>query len=89
MTGNRSPLQALSALGQSVWIDSLSREWIRGGELQRLIEEDAVVGATSNPTILQKAMASGEAYDDQLRELAGRDAEEVFWRLAEQDIGEA
>jgi transaldolase len=89
MTGNRSPLQALSALGQSVWIDTLSREWIRGGELQRLIDEDAVVGATSNPTILQKAMTSGEAYDDQLRELAGKDAEEVFWRLAEQDIGEA
>lgn len=89
MTSNRSPLQALSALGQSVWIDFLSREAIRGGELQRLIDEDAVVGATSNPTILQKAMTAGEAYDDQLRELAGRGVDEVFWRLAEQDIGEA
>jgi transaldolase len=89
MTSNRSALQALSALGQSVWIDSLSREAIRGGQLQRLIDEDAVVGATSNPTILQKAMTAGEAYDEQLREFAGRDVEEVFWRLAEQDIGEA
>jgi len=89
MTSNRSPLQALSALGQSVWIDFLSRESIRGGELQRLIDEDAVVGATSNPTILQKAMTAGEAYDEQLRELAGRGVDEVFWRLAEQDIGEA
>ena len=89
MTSNRSPLQALSALGQSVWIDFLSREAIRDGELQRLIDEDAVVGATSNPTILQKAMTAGEVYDDQLRELAGKDVEQVFWTLAEQDIGEA
>jgi transaldolase len=89
MSPDRSPLQALSALGQSVWIDSLSREWIRGGRLHKLIDEDAVVGATSNPTILQKAMTSGDAYDEELRGLAGRDAEEVFWRLAEQDIGEA
>ncbi|MGN6372199.1 MAG: transaldolase [Solirubrobacteraceae bacterium] len=89
MTSNRSPLQALSALGQSVWIDFLSRDAIRGGELQRLIDEDAVVGATSNPTILQKAMTAGEAYDDQLRELAGKEVEEVFWTLAQQDIGEA
>ncbi len=89
MPSDRTPLQALSALGQSVWIDSLSREWIRAGKLQRLIDDDAVVGATSNPTILQKAMASGDAYDDELRQRAGDDAEEVFWRLAEQDIGEA
>jgi transaldolase len=86
---NRTPLQSLSALGQSVWIDFLSREAIRGGELQRLIDEDSVVGATSNPTILQKAMTAGEAYDEQLHELAGKDVEEVFWTLAEQDIGEA
>jgi transaldolase len=89
MSPSRSPLHCLSALGQSVWIDSLSRDWIRGGELARLIGEDAVVGATSNPTILQKAMSTGSAYDEQLRELAGREPREVFWTLAEQDIGEA
>lgn len=89
MSNDRSPLKSLSALGQSVWIDSLSREWIRGGKLQKLIDEDAVVGATSNPTILQKAMTSGDAYDEELRQRSGDDAEEVFWRLAEQDIGEA
>jgi transaldolase len=89
MSTDRSPLHSLSALGQSVWIDSLSREWIRGGELRRLIDEDAVVGATSNPTILQKAMTAGEAYDEQLRGLSGQDVEEVFWTLAEQDIGDA
>ena len=86
-----SPLQLLSALGQSVWIDFLSRESIRGGHLQRLIDDDAVVGATSNPTIFQKAMTQGEAYDEQLRELAARGcgAAESFWALAETDISEA
>jgi len=97
-----SPLQALSALGQSVWIDFLSREAIRGGHLQKLIDEDSVVGATSNPTIFEKAMAAGDAYDAQLRELdtphggehpegheQARDVEKAFWALAEQDIREA
>src|SRR5207302_5117751 len=86
-----SPLHRLSALGQSVWIDSLSRDWIRGGYLQSLIDGDAVVGATSNPTIFQKAFASGDAYDEQLREVLREtgDPEQVFWILAEQDIREA
>jgi transaldolase len=88
---NVSPLQRLSALGQSVWIDFLSRGSIRGGHLQELLESDAVVGATSNPTIFEKAMTSGDAYDEQLRELAaqGHDVEETFWALAEQDIEDA
>jgi transaldolase len=89
MSPTLSPLNRLSALGQSVWIDSLSRESIRGGHLQRLIDEDAVVGATSNPTIFQKAMGSGDAYDEQLRELGTSDVEQAFWTLAEQDIREA
>jgi len=85
-----SRLHRLSALGQSVWIDSLSRASIRGGGLHGLIDEDAVVGATSNPTIFQKAMSSGEAdYDEQLRELDTHDVEQAFWALAEQDIREA
>ncbi|HXB63357.1 MAG TPA: transaldolase [Solirubrobacteraceae bacterium] len=86
-----SPLHLLSALGQSVWVDFLSRESIRGGHLERLIDDDAVVGATSNPTIFQKAMTAGDAYDEQLRELReeGLDARESFWRLAERDIKDA
>ena len=84
-----SPLNRASALGQSVWIDSLSREWIRGGYLRKLIDEDAVVGATSNPTILQKAMSNGDAYDEQLRELAHLDSDAAFWKLAVTDIAEA
>src|SRR5271166_1649875 len=85
-----SPLRLLSSLGQSVWIDFLSRESIRGGHLQSLLEDDSVVGATSNPTIFQKAMAGSEAYEEQLRELApGLDIESAFWALAEQDIRDA
>jgi transaldolase len=86
-----SPMTHLSALGQSVWIDFLSRESIRDGHLQKLIDEDSVVGATSNPTIFQKAMTAGNAYDEQLRKEAGRgsNARETFWALAERDIKDA
>ena len=86
-----SRLHQLSALGQSVWIDSLSREWVETGELARMIEEDAVVGVTSNPTIFQKAMAEGDWYDEQLREVleAEDDPEEIFLQLAVQDIQDA
>jgi transaldolase len=86
-----SPLQRLSAFGQSVWVDFLSRESIRGGHLRELIDDYSVVGATSNPTIFQKAMTAGSAYDEQLHALAaqGSDAAESFWALAEQDIKDA
>jgi transaldolase len=64
-----SPLHRLSELGQSVWIDYLSRELLESGGLARLVREDAVVGVTSNPSIFQQAIANGDAYDDQLRAL--------------------
>ncbi len=85
------PLQRLSELGQSVWVDNLSRKSIRGGHLKELIDDFSVVGATSNPTIFQKAMAEGDAYDEQLAELVekGASLEECFWELAQQDIREA
>jgi transaldolase len=88
---SKSRLHQLSELGQSVWIDSLSREWLRTGELKRMMDEDAVVGVTSNPTIFQKAMAEGDWYDDQLREVLAEedDPKEIFLRLAFDDIREA
>jgi transaldolase len=87
----KSRLHQLSELGQSVWIDYLSRELIHSGELERMTKEDAVVGVTSNPTIFQKAISSGEAYDEQLREVLmdERHPKEVFLRLAVQDVSEA
>jgi transaldolase len=86
-----APLQRLSALGQSLWVDFLSRESIRGGHLQELIDDYSIVGATSNPSIFEKAMGSGDAYDAQIAELAaqGADVQDTFWTLAKQDIKDA
>ena len=83
-----SNLQKLSARGQSVWIDHLSREMLEGGELKRMMDEDSVVGVTSNPTIFQKAIASGNAYDEQLKELLEHedDPKEIFLRLSARDV---
>jgi transaldolase len=81
-------LQKLSAAGVSVWIDSLSREMLESGALARLMEENCVVGVTSNPTIFQKALAEGDLYDEQLAEIAGStdDPFEWFFALATEDI---
>jgi transaldolase len=85
------PLQRLAELGQSVWIDYLSRELLEGGELARLVREDAVVGVTSNPTIFEKAISNGAAYDQQLRSLLERplSAKELFIELASADVAAA
>jgi len=74
-----------------VWIDYLSRDLIHQGELERMMREDAVVGVTSNPTIFQKAISHGDAYDEQLRELLDHHCGTVesFFRLAERDVGDA
>jgi transaldolase len=87
----RSRLHELSAHGVSVWVDSLSREILETGELARLMEEDAVVGVTSNPTIFEKALSTGEWYDEQLRTELERtdDTREVFFALAVEDIKRA
>src|SRR3954465_13197445 len=86
-----SRLHQLSARGQSVWIDYLSRDLLDTGELKRMMEEDAVVGVTSNPTIFQKAISQGDAYDEQLRMLSEReqDPKEIFLHLAVRDVENA
>jgi transaldolase len=86
-----SNLHKLSALGQSVWIDYLSRDLLEQGELARMMREDAVVGVTSNPTIFQKAIAHGNAYDEQLKELLDHesDPKEIFLELSSRDIAAA
>ena len=61
----KSRLHELAARGQSVWFDTLSRDLVHSGELKRMMEEDAVTGVTSNPTIFQKALSPGDAYDEQ------------------------
>jgi transaldolase len=86
-----TPLQQLGHHGQSVWIDFLSRELLRSGELARMMREDAVSGVTSNPTIFQKAISAGDAYDDQLRRRieTESDPKEIFIQLASKDVRDA
>jgi transaldolase len=86
-----SRLHELSEHGQSVWMDTLSREMLDTGALARLMDEDAVVGVTSNPTIFEKALSTGDWYDDELREaLAGDDdPKEIFIGLAVEDVQRA
>lgn len=88
---DRSRLHTLAAHGVSTWVDSLSREMLDTGQLARLMEEDAVVGVTSNPTIFEKALSTGSWYDEQLRaEIAVEDdAKEVFIALAVGDVQRA
>jgi len=82
-----SPLKQLSAHGQSVWIDFLARDFVRDGGLQELVDA-GIAGVTSNPTIFQSAIADGDAYDEQLREVLKTETEpkEVFLALAVRDI---
>jgi len=82
-----TPLHQLAEHGQSVWIDYLSRRFVREGDLEGLVR-DGVVGVTSNPTIFQGAIAEGDAYDDQLRDVlqSETDPKEVFLQLAREDI---
>jgi transaldolase len=74
MTQNPN-LAALSAAGVSVWLDDLSRQRLQSGNLQELIDTKSVVGVTTNPSIFQKALAEGDAYDAQVAELAERGAD--------------
>jgi transaldolase len=86
-----SNLHKLSARGVSVWIDYLSREMLESGKLAKMMDEDAIVGVTTNPTIFQKAIESGTAYDEQIKELLQEetDPKEVFLKLSAQDVDAA
>ena len=83
--------QQLHELGQSLWIDHISRETLRDGSLAHLIAEYAVTGLTSNPTIFEKAMGHGDAYDDAIAQMAreGRSTEDLFFALAVDDLQKA
>ena len=72
---SHDPLADLSAQGVAVWLDDLSRELLAGGGLQSLVAARHVVGVTTNPTIFASALAKGDRYDDQLADLAARDAD--------------
>ena len=85
MTDNR--LRQLHAAGQSVWLDYIDRTLLRDGSLQRLIRDDALMGMTSNPSIFEKALADGAAYDDQILQMAdGRSPFELFELIETDDV---
>jgi transaldolase len=75
-----TPLHALHAAGQSIWLDYIDRAMLHDGELERRIRDDALTGMTSNPTIFEKALAQGTAYDAQLQAASG---ERSAWALFE------
>jgi transaldolase len=87
----KSRLHELAARGQSIWFDTLSRDLVHSGELKRMMDEDAVTGVTSNPTIFQKALSSGTAYDEDMKKLLAETdgPEQIFFSLALQDIRDA
>src|SRR5438552_1054926 len=85
----RNPLFELSEAGTSVWLDYIRRSLITSGELQRMIEEEAVVGMTSNPTIFEKAIGGSSDYDEALRNLIDGNKtsdEEIMLSLIVEDI---
>jgi transaldolase len=86
-----SRLAEVAARGQSVWFDTLSRDLVSSGELKRMMKDDAVTGVTSNPTIFQKALSTGDAYDEDLKKLLAEtdDPTKIFFSLALQDIRDA
>ncbi|MFE9099214.1 transaldolase [Actinomadura geliboluensis] len=81
-------LKELSDEGVSIWLDDISRDRLRTGNLAELVKESHVVGVTSNPTIFAKALSKGTAYDDQVRDLAalGVDVEEASRAITTYDI---
>src|SRR5688572_33350814 len=83
-------MQALLDLKQSVWLDDLSREMTRSGELRDLIDR-GLQGMTSNPTIFEKAITESTAYDDDLNRwsMSPETDRDVYERLAMEDIREA
>jgi transaldolase len=85
----KTPLHQLRDHGQSVWIDYLSRDLLNSGALERALVEHAVVGVTSNPSIFEKALASGHAYDEQIASGSEADAKSVFLSLAMRDVAAA
>ncbi|HEX4203798.1 MAG TPA: transaldolase [Ktedonobacteraceae bacterium] len=83
-----NPLLQLRELGQSVWYDNIDRVQLANGQFQKLLSEDGIVGVTANPTIFEKSISAGHAYDEQMQQLisAGKSTNEIYEALIIQDI---
>ncbi|SRR5579871_626096 len=86
-----APTKALHNLGQSLWLDNITRDLLNSGTLQRYIDEFSVTGLTSNPTIFDHAIKNSPAYDDAIRQgrNSGKTDEELFFDLALEDVTRA
>ncbi len=83
----RNRLQQLHDAGQSIWLDFIERTMLHNGDLARRITDVALTGMTSNPTIFEKALAEGDAYDAQIREAEGDlSAKQLFEAIATTDV---
>lgn len=85
------PTRQLHELGQSLWLDNITRTMLDDGTLRRYIDELSITGLTSNPTIFDNAIGAGHAYDEQIAELRGRglEGEDLFFELALTDLERA
>jgi transaldolase len=83
-----NPLLQLKALGQSVWYDNIDRSQLVSGQFKRLLDEDGICGVTANPTIFEKSISSGHAYDEQMNQLIreGKSTNEIYEAMIIQDI---
>src|SRR5205807_10104197 len=87
-TMSNNPLLELKVLKQSVWYDNIDRGQLVSGQFKRLLDEDGVSGVTANPTIFQKSISHGQAYDEQMTQLikSGKSTSDIYEALFIQDI---
>jgi len=83
-----NPLLQLKEYGQSVWYDNIDRAQLVSGQFKKLLDEDGVVGVTANPTIFQKSISHGDAYDEQITQLIkeGKSTNEIYEALVITDV---
>src|SRR5579859_4682138 len=83
-----NPLLQLKTQGQSVWYDNIDRAQLASGQFKRMLDEDGIVGVTANPTIFEKSISAGHAYDEQMTKLlsAGKSTNDIYEELVIQDI---
>ena len=83
-----NPLQQLKSHGQSVWYDNIDRSQLVSGQFNRLLDEDGVVGVTANPTIFEKSISAGHAYDEQMNQLIkeGKNTNDIYEAMVIHDI---
>src|SRR5215471_18845559 len=83
-----NPLVQLKTQGQSVWYDNIDRSQLISGQFKRMLDEDGIVGVTANPTIFEKSISSGHAYDEQISQLIkeGKTTSDIYEVVVIQDI---